>query len=275
MQQNPTILEGHSDLEKGAYLGAIASMATADRQASQEEIDSITQLCDAANLSATEKQQVINSATETSGEDLARQLDILKNSQLKYSLITDLIAFAKSDSNYSEGEKNNVEKIAEYLQVDQNQFSVLNQLAEKTSSVNPTYEEATHPNFLSSLGFDDKLKSAGINGGGLLKGLLSIVAPMILTGMVTRGLGNSSGGGLGGMFGGNSGGMFGGNSGGGMFGGNSGGGMFGGNSGGGMFGGNSGGMLGGGGLGSLIGMLSGGRGFGSTGGLLGNILRGL
>ena len=34
MEQNETILSGYSDTEKGAYLGAIASLATADRQAS-------------------------------------------------------------------------------------------------------------------------------------------------------------------------------------------------------------------------------------------------
>jgi hypothetical protein len=33
------------------------------------------------------------------------------------------MAFAKSDSNYSEAEEQNVHKIAQYLQVDEKQFS--------------------------------------------------------------------------------------------------------------------------------------------------------
>ena len=100
-----SILQGHSDQEKAAYLAAIASIATADKQASPEELEYITQLCEAADISDAEKQKVLNAAKEISGEELKRSLDILKDSQLKYSLITDLMAFAKSDANYSEEER--------------------------------------------------------------------------------------------------------------------------------------------------------------------------
>ena len=44
MEKQTTILEGYSDLEKGAYIGAIASLATADRIASPEEADHATRL---------------------------------------------------------------------------------------------------------------------------------------------------------------------------------------------------------------------------------------
>ncbi len=33
MEQTVTVLDGYNDMEKGAYLGAIASIATADRSA--------------------------------------------------------------------------------------------------------------------------------------------------------------------------------------------------------------------------------------------------
>ena len=39
-----SILDGYSDQEKGAYLGAIASLATADRAASQEEVEHLEEL---------------------------------------------------------------------------------------------------------------------------------------------------------------------------------------------------------------------------------------
>jgi hypothetical protein len=97
------------------------------------------------------------------------------------------------------------------------------------------------PSFLSSLGLQDKMQSAGINTGSLFKGLISIAGPMILGGLLSRGLGGRrSSGGLGGALGGGLGSSLG----------------------------------GGGGLGSLIGMLSGGRGLGSAGGLLGKVLGG-
>ncbi|MES2880567.1 MAG: TerB family tellurite resistance protein [Bacteroidota bacterium] len=234
MNTSSTLLQGYSDLEKGAYLGAIASIATADRSASEEEMNHLTQLCTAAGLSAEQQEIVLASANEISGEDLKESLEVLKTSELRFSLVTDLIAFAKADENYSEAEEQNVQKIAEYLEVNQQQMAVLDQFAEKTSGENIDPQAAQEGGFLSSLGLKDKMQAAGINGGGLLKSLISLAAPMIL-GRLMGGGRRSMGGGLAGGLGG---------------------------------------MLGGGGLGSLIGMLSGGRGTGSAGGLLGRILGG-
>ncbi|MBA4139544.1 MAG: TerB family tellurite resistance protein [Segetibacter sp.] len=251
MENSETLLEGSSDKEKGAYIGAIASLSTADRQASPEETEFLTALCQGAKLSEEQSQLVMNAANNISAEDVTRCLDVLKNSDLKYSLVTDLIAFSKSDNDYSEQEQQHVQTMAQYLGVDQKQFSLLDNFADKAATAKSP-EEVASPDFLSSIGLKDKLASAGINGNGLLKGLIGIAGPMILAKMVSGGLSRNRRGG--GMFGG-------------------GGGMFG-SGGGGMFGGGGGGMLGGGGLGSLIGMLSGGRGMSSMGGLLGGLLGG-
>lgn len=237
MEKEEVILQGHSDLEKGAYLGAIASIATADREASEEEIAHIEQLCDAAQLSAQQKQYVVRAATELTGEDLRNCLDVLKNSELRYSLVTDLIAFAKSDGEYSKEEEDKVHEIAKYLGLAEKQFSLLDQFTERATAAEAPPEEKAQPSFLSSLGLNDKMQNAGINTSSLFKGLLGIAGPMILAGMLSGGLRrNQFGGGMGGS-------------------------MFGG----GMFG---------GGIGSLIGMLSGGRRFGNAGGLLGRVLGG-
>jgi uncharacterized tellurite resistance protein B-like protein len=230
-----TILEGYSDMEKGAYLGAIASLATADRQASEDELSYIRDLCNAANLSPQQQALVVQASTDMTGEDLNRCLDILKNSELKYSLVTDLMAFAKSDSDYSEAEQQSIHKISEYLGLDQRQFDLLDQFSRQEVPTSPAEQpEHSHHNFFGG-GLKEKMQGAGINTNGLLKSVLSIAAPMLIGGMLSRGMGRR--GGMGGMLGGG-----------------------------------LGGMLGGGGLGSLIGMLSGGRGMGSTGGLLGRML---
>jgi uncharacterized tellurite resistance protein B-like protein len=267
METSQTILQGSSDTEKGAYLGAIASIATADRHATEEEVDYLSQLADAAGLSQEQKEAVIKAAQEISDEDTKRCLDVLKTSELKFSLVTDLIAFAKADGDYSENEKKSIAKMADYLGVNKEQFSLLDHFTDKainTSTANTTGQPTTSTNintlssapepektdFLSSLGLKDKLQSAGINGSGLLKGLLGVAAPMLLARMVSGGLNRNRGGG---MFG---------NSGGGMFGG--GGGMFG--SGGGLFG---------GGLGSIFSMFNGGGGgYRRSGGLLSRIFGG-
>lgn len=247
-----TILEGYSDTEKGAYLGAIASLATADRSASEEEISYLQTLSESAGLSEEQNKLIRDAASEQmTDEDLKRCLDVLKTSELRFSLVSDIIAFAESDQSYSPEEKQNVEKIAKYLGVNQEQFNVLDQFTKKAVQEAPKHAEAieseqTSPgNFLDSLGFGDKLKSAGINSGSLLKGALGILGPIILSKMLSGGRRSGSGG-LGGLLGGGNRGM----------------------SGGGLLG----GLMGGGGL--LGGLLGGGRGFGGAGGMLGRILSG-
>lgn len=236
------VLKDYSDLEKGAYLGAIASISTADRTASEEELAYLEALSDSAELAEEQKQAVLAAATEMSGEELRHCLDILKNSELRFSLMADLLAFAEADKDYSAEEKEGIEKIARELNISQQQFSLLNQFVKKAAASGATPEEAGQAGFLDKLGLGDQMKSAGINGGSMLKGLLSIAGPMILAGMVSRGMGRRSGlgGGLGSGFGGGFGG----------------------------------GLGGGGGIGSLISMLSGGRGMRNTGGLFGRILGG-
>jgi uncharacterized tellurite resistance protein B-like protein len=243
MEHNETILsesilQGHTDQEKAAYLSAIASIATADKVAGPEEIEYISRLCEAASLPDSYKQTVLNAATELSGEELKRSLDLLKNSELKYSLITDLMAFAKSDNNYSEDESQYVQKTAQYLGVNQQQFSLLNQFAEKVKSGEVPEKGIEEQGFLS--GIKEKMQSAGINPGTLFKGLIAVAGPILLAKMFSRGRG--AGAGSGGMFSG------------------------------------LGGILAGagmaGGLSSLIGMLSGGKGLGSSGGLLDRVLGG-
>ena len=237
MEQNEKLLKDYSDQEKGAYLGAIASIATADHSASEEELEYIMQLAESAEISEEQKQAVKRAATELSGEELTRCLDILKTSNLRFSLITDLISFGQSDQNYSDEEKKNVEEIASYLRINQEQFSLLDQFVDKAAKVEAEPEEVSKPGFLSSLGLDEKFKKAGIDWRTVGRGLLGVGGPMLLAKMLSGRGGNRntlSSGGLGGLLGG----------------------------------------LSGGGIGSIIRSLSGGRGFSNSGGLLSRVLRG-
>ena len=253
MEQSTTILEGYSDLEKAAYLGAIASIATADRSASEEEKEYLLALCESANLAQDQTELIAQIASnETTDDDLNSFLDVLKTSDLRFSLVSDLITFAQADQNYSEEEKQTVERIAQYLGVNEQQFSVLDQFTKKAVEEAPKQaasiesEQTTPQNFLNGLGFGDKLKNAGINSNGLIKGALGIIGPLLLA-KIFSGRRRTGGGGLLG-------------------------GLLGGSAGSGGLPGGLGGLLAGGGL--LGGLLGGGRGFGGAGGLLGRILGG-
>lgn len=223
--EETTILKDFTDAEKGAYLGAIASLATADHSASDEEIAAITELADAAGISDTQKQVTIRAAREITNEELEKCLEILKNSKLRFSLITDLISFAKSDGQYSDNEKMNVEKIAQYLGIDNKQFSLLDHFVTKSNETAKQTGEVKQ-GFLESLGLGDKFKEGGINISDVGKGLLAVAAPLMLAKLFMGGRNSRI-----------------------------------------AWGGRSMGP-GGLGLGSVIAGLSGGRGYGNTGGLL-------
>lgn len=196
--EKQTILEGYSDREKGAYLGAIASIATADRQATAEEMSYLRELCDAAGLSGEQAALIESAATELSGEELNQCLNVLKESELKHSLVTDMIAFARSDGNYSPEEQAGIKQISDYLGVTGEQFSLLDKFAQEaaTQPEAPAQGEAQQKNFLGTDGLGDKMKNAGINTNGLLKGLLSVAAPILISSMLSRGLGRGRRGGM-------------------------------------------------------------------------------
>jgi predicted TIM-barrel fold metal-dependent hydrolase len=84
------LLKDYTDPEKGAYLGAITSLATADHSATEEEMEYIMELADSADLSEEQKQAVARAAKELTGEELRRCLEILKTSDLRFSLMTEL-----------------------------------------------------------------------------------------------------------------------------------------------------------------------------------------
>ncbi|MEO6489234.1 MAG: TerB family tellurite resistance protein [Ferruginibacter sp.] len=244
MEKTVTILDGYTDLEKGAYLGAIASISTADHIANAEEVEYLETLCESADLSEEQTGLIMSAANEKmSDDDLNRCLDVLKTSELRFSLVSDVIAFAQSDNSYSEEEQQAVNKMASYLGVNEQQLSLLDQFTKKAVQEVPNHSEAlqseeTSPsNFLDKLGFGDKLKGAGINSNMLLKGALGTLGPIFLAKML--GGRNRNGGG--------------------------------------MLGGRSTSRGGGGLLGSLLGggllggLLGGNRGFGGAGGMLGRI----
>src|SRR5687768_13321645 len=96
-EQETQLLKNYSEQEKAAYLGAIASVASADRVASAEEVQFLTLLSQSAGLSAEGQQEVVAAAQDSSNISVRQCLDILKNSELRFSFITDVMSFAKAD----------------------------------------------------------------------------------------------------------------------------------------------------------------------------------
>ena len=87
MSGETTILNGYTNSEKGAYLGAIASLATADRTASDEEMNYIEALIESAEITEDQAALIRDAASkDISDDDMQRFLEVLKTSELTPSL---------------------------------------------------------------------------------------------------------------------------------------------------------------------------------------------
>ena len=277
------LLQNYSEAEKTAYLSAIASLATADRQASGAEGQFLQALAQQAGLSGGATQQVLAAAQDASNQSIQQHLDVLKGSDLRFSLVTDLISFARADGAYANDEEAMIGKMSQYLGINAEQQHTLETVVDQAATVAHDPQDPGKQGFLSGIG--DKLSSVGIPKGALMAGLLGVVAPMVISRVMGGGQRQDTNPG-GGLMGGSMGGLLGGaaNSGlGGLLGGLLGGGMLGGL----LGGGNSraksmpqqGSAIGSGGLGSMMSILGGlgGRpnsqpasaGGGGLGGLLG------
>lgn len=195
------MLEGQTIEEKTAYLVAIASIATADKSASQEELNYLAQLSDAAGLGEKEKQQVAAAAEDSSGQSLKPALDVLKNNDLKFSLIADLIAFAKADQSVAAQEKEHIASIAGYLNIDRQQLDVLNEYVDEAAAqpdqaLGIAGSQGGLGGILDKFGLGQKMQNSGINIGSLTKGLMSFIGPMILGNLLNKGMRNRTGGGI-------------------------------------------------------------------------------
>ena len=185
------LLQNYSDAEKTAYLGAIASLATADRQATAPEAEFLQHLGQQANLSDDAIRQVLAAADDANNQTIQRNLDVLKNSDLRFSLITDLISFARADGAYSNDEEAMIGKMAQYLGVNPEQKATLENVVDQAANVPHDAQDPGKQGFLSGLG--DKLSSVGIPKNALMAGLLGVVAPMVIS-RVMGGGGSSSAG---------------------------------------------------------------------------------
>ncbi len=183
------LLQNYSESEKTAYLSAIAALATADRQATAPEAEFLQRLAQQAGLSSDATRQVLTAADSADNSTVQHSLDQLKGSDLRYSLVTDLISFARADGTYSPGEQEMVDKMAAYLGVNPEQKQTLETVVDQAANVPHDPQDPNKQGFLSSIG--DKLSNVGIPKGALMAGLLGVVAPMVISKVMGGGSNNT------------------------------------------------------------------------------------
>src|SRR6187431_2497856 len=112
------LLDTYATEEKEAYIGIIASVATVDRVATENELEYLAALAEAAGI---DPRVAEDAAKDNLNLRLSEYLDILKQSDLRYALITDIISFAKNDGKYTSAEQEKIKNIATYLGISSQQ----------------------------------------------------------------------------------------------------------------------------------------------------------
>ena len=174
-------LKDYPEQEKAAYLAAVASMGTPEDKASPEEEEFLADLCEEAGLTQADKEEVIMEARNPANDGFERNLDFLRNSDLKYSFVVDILSFAKADGQYTEAEKQKIHRMADRLGISIEQYNALYEYVEKAEKAQG--EEASQEGFLESTGLKQKFENLNIPVKGLLTGL---VGSMLMRGVMGR-----------------------------------------------------------------------------------------
>ncbi|PRY04967.1 tellurite resistance protein TerB [Pontibacter ummariensis] len=204
--EQTTLLKDYPLEEKGAYFGALASLASADGKTTEEELEFLALMGEAADLPENVQQEVEMIAKNPSQINVQQCLDVLKRSQLRFSFVTDIISFAKADGHYAQEEQKEIQQMADYLGVNQKQYSILEQYVNKADEAQQQGEDPTSQSFLNKNGFGDMFKNAGISPQ-MVQGVLGVVAPLVIAKLLRGGRrrryrGGIGGGLLGGLLGG-------------------------------------------------------------------------
>lgn len=194
-QEQTTLLKDYTAEEKAAYFGALATVASADGHASEEELAYLEMMGQAAELPDNVQQEVATIAQNPSQLNLQKCLDVLKKSQLRFSFISDIISFAKADGQYTPDEQKHIQQISDYLDINQEQFSILDQFVNKANDAQQHGEDPTATSFLSKNGFAERFKQAGISPQ-MMQGMLGILAPIVLSKMMGGRRRHGMGGGM-------------------------------------------------------------------------------
>lgn len=191
------LLKDYSNEEKAAYFGALATMASVDGNASPEEIEFLKMMAEAAELPQNIHLEIEQIAKNPDIISLKKCLEVIKNSPLRFSFITDIISFAKADGKYTDDEKEKIQDIADFLNINQEQYSILDRFVNKANDAQQQGEDPTSQSFINKNGFDELFKKVGISPG-MAQGLLGVVGLMVIAGMLGGGRRRSRYGGMGG-----------------------------------------------------------------------------
>ena len=120
-QCNP--LSDYPEGEKVDYLCLIASMAAADNVISDDELTQLRTFCETAGVDAMDVGLILSAAADPSFLDTPAILQRLSETELRFTLLSDLLFMAHADGIVSPEEEVDIQYIARHLDISQEQLA--------------------------------------------------------------------------------------------------------------------------------------------------------
>lgn len=114
----------YPEAERRDYLTVVASMAFADGEVTDDEVARIEGMCDDFALSEGSREQVLESARHPSAAELGLILSRMRTSELRFSLLIDLVDIAIADGVVASGEEAELESLADELDITHGQLAM-------------------------------------------------------------------------------------------------------------------------------------------------------
>ena len=137
-EQKKHPLEEYSENEQIAYLSILSSVCYVDKQFGDKEKHQLDILLELLNISDVGKAKIYSSVFNLQHEDKLANLEaiqILGNTELKYTLISDLCLFSLVDSKFTDEEYQYILGIGEVLGITQEQVDTIKSVQENLDKI--------------------------------------------------------------------------------------------------------------------------------------------
>ncbi|MEM1135007.1 MAG: hypothetical protein AAGI07_04145 [Bacteroidota bacterium] len=158
MSQN--FLTNFERKERVAYLVTLASLAMADGEVEPAEKKLIETICEGAELDDAGKALVLSSIYDPEKALFTNNLGLLKDSDLRFHLMTDIILMIYADSEMEQAELEQAAKIRLQLSISQQQYETLVQYVKAARTFKD--QGIIEGEFLKQAGLEDAFKKYGI-----------------------------------------------------------------------------------------------------------------
>lgn len=133
-------LQHYPESDKIAYLSLVTLIAKADGNLAPQEIENIQQSCTKLAISKENTEKIITSLSKTEPENLTAYINQISNSDLRFTLITDMFFLGYADEILTETEITEINTIAHQLGIKEEQVKAIQQYVEVINKIKEAKE---------------------------------------------------------------------------------------------------------------------------------------